>query len=51
MDAITKTTDIRVEFGEDGQSGSSGTDDKDSMTISHSMSPSPHQFMGGHGFC
>ncbi|MCJ1265316.1 hypothetical protein MMC22_005192 [Lobaria immixta] len=49
MDTITKTTDIRVEFGEDGPSGSSSTDEKDSMTITHSMSPKPHQFMG-HGF-
>lgn len=48
MDVITKTTDIRVEFNEDQHSGSSSTD-KDSMTIPHSMSPTPHQFMG-HGF-
>lgn len=46
MDAITKTTDIRVDYGEDRPSGSSSTNDMNSMTIPHSMSPTPHQFMG-----
>lgn len=49
MDAITKTTDIHIEFGEDRPSGSSSTNDQDSMTMPHSMSTDPRQFMG-HGF-
>lgn len=49
MDAITKTTDIRVEFRHDKASGSSSTNDKDSMTMPHSMKPASHPFMG-HGF-
>ena len=42
MDAITKTTDIRIDFEEDRPSGSSSNNDNDSMTIPHNMNPNPH---------
>ena len=44
MDVITKTTDIRVEYGEKRPPASSSTHDKDSMTITHSTSPKPYQY-------
>lgn len=46
MAAITKTTDIRVDYGDHRPSGSTSTNDHDSMTIPHRMSPNPHQFTG-----
>ncbi|MCJ1464379.1 hypothetical protein MMC07_002992 [Pseudocyphellaria aurata] len=49
VDAITKTTDIQVEFGPERASGSRSTNDQDSMTISHGMNAAPHPFLG-HGF-
>ncbi|MCJ1429694.1 hypothetical protein MMC29_007609 [Sticta canariensis] len=44
MAAITKTTDIRVDYGDQRPSGSSSTNDNDSMSTPHRMSPNPHQF-------
>lgn len=37
METITKTTDISVEFNDHNRSGSSSTDDKDSITVPHSV--------------
>lgn len=45
MAAINKTTEIRVDYGNHRPSGSSSTNDIDSMATPHRMSPNPHQYM------